>query len=131
VVTGGKRIDKPGFFVEPTLLTKVTPEMRVFRDEIFGPVLCVTQFAAKDSFEDVATLANDTEYGLAAKIWTRNLARAHGLARRIQAGMIIINGGGPYAGMPFGGFKQSGIGREGGREGMLAFTEVKTVSIGF
>jgi len=84
-----------------------------------------------DELDRLASLANDTAYGLAANIWTRDLAVAHGLARRIQAGTITINGGGREQPMPFGGFKQSGLGREGGREGIEAYTEMKTVSIGF
>ena len=131
VVTGGRRIARPGFFVEPTLLTGVTPGMSVFRDEIFGPVLAVTTVADAADLDAIAALANDTDYGLAAKVWTKDIARAHGLARRIQAGQVIVNGGGPATSLPFGGFKQSGIGREGGREGALSYTEIKAVSIGF
>jgi phenylacetaldehyde dehydrogenase len=94
-------------------------------------VLSVIRFSDAADLDAIAAAANDTEYGLAAKIWTRDLAAAHGLARRIQAGSITINGGGPGGRLPFGGFKQSGIGREGAREGMLSFTEVKSISIGF
>jgi phenylacetaldehyde dehydrogenase len=131
MVLGGKRLEREGHFVEPTLLTNVGPSMRVFREEIFGPVLSVIRFSDAADLDAIAAAANDTEYGLAAKIWTRDLAAAHGLARRIQAGTITINGGGPGGRLPFGGFKQSGIGREGAREGMLSFTEVKSISIGF
>jgi phenylacetaldehyde dehydrogenase len=131
MVLGGSRLERDGHFVEPTLLTNVGPSMRVFREEIFGPVLSVIRFSDAADLDAIAAAANDTDYGLAAKIWTRDLAAAHGLARRIQAGTITINGGGPGGRLPFGGFKQSGIGREGAREGMLAFTEVKSVSIGF
>jgi phenylacetaldehyde dehydrogenase len=130
-VLGGKRLERDGHFVEPTLLTNVGPSMRVFREEVFGPVLSVIRFSDAADLDAIAAQANDTDYGLAAKIWTRDLATAHGLARRIQAGSITVNGGGPGGRLPFGGFKQSGIGREGAREGMLAFTEVKSVSIGF
>jgi phenylacetaldehyde dehydrogenase len=130
LVTGGKRIAGSGFFVEPTLLVGVRPEMSVFQDEIFGPVLCVMRFGDADELDALASLANNTSYGLAANIWTRDLARAHGLARRIQAGTISINGGGREQPMPFGGYKQSGLGREGGREGIEAYTEIKTVSVG-
>jgi acyl-CoA reductase-like NAD-dependent aldehyde dehydrogenase len=131
MVLGGKRPKGGGHFVEPTLLTKVGPAMRVFREEVFGPVLGVIRFSDATDLDAIAAQANDTEYGLAAKIWTRDLASAHGLARRIQAGTITINGGGPGGRLPFGGFKQSGLGREGAREGMLSFTEVKSISIGF
>jgi phenylacetaldehyde dehydrogenase len=130
LVTGGRRIDGDGYFVQPTLLAGVRPDMSVFQDEIFGPVLCAMPFSDADELDRLASLANDTVYGLAANIWTRDLSVAHGLARRIQAGTITINGGAREQPMPFGGFKQSGLGREGGREGIEAYTEVKTVSIG-
>jgi phenylacetaldehyde dehydrogenase len=130
VVTGGRRIDREGYFVQPTLLAGVRPDMSVFQDEIFGPVLCAMPFSDADELDRLAGLANDTVYGLAANIWTRDLVAAHGLARRIQAGTITINGGAREQPMPFGGFKQSGLGREGGREGIEAYTEIKTVSIG-
>jgi phenylacetaldehyde dehydrogenase len=87
-------------------------------------------FSDADELDRLASLANDTVYGLAANIWTRDLSVAHRLARRIQAGTITINGGGREQPMPFGGYKQSGLGREGGREGIEAYTEIKTVSIG-
>ncbi len=130
VVTGGKRISREGFFVEPTLLAGVRSGMSVFQEEIFGPVLCAMSFSDESEIEQLAQLANDTSYGLAANIWTRDLSAAHRLARRIQAGTITINGGGREQPMPFGGYKQSGLGREGGREGIEAYTEIKTVSIG-
>jgi len=93
MVLGGKRLERDGHFVEPTLLTNVGPTMRVFRDEIFGPVLSVIRFSDASDLDAIAAAANDTDYGLAAKIWTRDLAAAHGLARRIQAGSITVNGG--------------------------------------
>jgi phenylacetaldehyde dehydrogenase len=83
-----------------------------------------------DDLNDVAALANDTPYGLAASIFTRDLSNAHRLARRIDAGLIEINGGAPMQfALPYGGFKQSGLGRENGREGVESFTEIKTVSV--
>jgi phenylacetaldehyde dehydrogenase len=130
IVTGGKRIEREGFFVQPTLLANVRPSMSVFQEEIFGPVLCAMPFRDASELGELARLANDTSYGLAANIWTRDLATAHGLARRIQAGTITINGGGREQPLPFGGYKQSGLGREGGREGIEAYTEIKTVAIG-
>lgn len=131
-VLGGKAVARSGFFFEPTVLTGVTPEMRVYREEVFGPVLSVTLIDPDADLAAIAALANDTEYGLAAKIWTRDLAATHQLARMIRAGSITINGGIHTAGrLPFGGFKQSGLGREGAREGMLAFTELKSVSLAF
>lgn len=127
---GGARIAREGYFVEPTLLTNVQPEMSVFQDEIFGPVLCATRFADTAELDAIAALANDTSYGLAANIWTRDIGNAVGLARRIQAGNISINGGMREQSMPLGGFKQSGLGVEGGREGVEAYTALKIVSVG-
>ena len=132
VALGGGPLPRIGNFFVPTILTRVTNTMRVFREEVFGPVLCVTRIEPDASLDAIAAAANDTEYGLAAKIWTRDLETAHRLARLIQAGSITVNGGIITAGrLPFGGFKQSGLGREGAREGMLAFTEVKAVSVAF
>jgi phenylacetaldehyde dehydrogenase len=104
--------------------------MSLMRDEVFGPVLGAATFPDAD-LDQIAALANDTDYGLAAKIWTRDLRSAHVLARKLQAGLITINGGGAHGRLPFGGFKQSGLGREGGREGALGFTEIKSVSLGY
>ncbi len=130
IVTGGKRLLRDGYFVEPTLLIRASAEMSMMRDEIFGPVLGATAFKDAADLDHIASLANDTQYGLAAKLWTRDLRSAHQLARKIQAGLITINGGAGER-LPFGGFKQSGIGREGGREGALGFTEMKSVSVGY
>ncbi len=130
IVTGGKRIERDGYFVQPTLLANVRPDMSVFQDEIFGPVLCATPFTDAKELDRLAQYANDTSYGLAANIWTRDVGNAIGLARRIKAGNITINGGAREQSMPLGGFKQSGIGREGGREGVEAYTELKIVSVG-
>jgi phenylacetaldehyde dehydrogenase len=130
IVTGGKRIEREGYFVQPTLLANVRPDMSVFKDEIFGPVLCATPFADASEIDRLAQYANDTSYGLAANIWTRDVGNAIGLARRIKAGNITVNGGAREQSMPLGGFKQSGLGREGGREGVEAYTELKIVSIG-
>ena len=132
VALGGSPAQRDGFFFEPTVLTDVTPAMRVYREEVFGPVLSVTRFDADADLAAIAAMANDTDYGLAAKIWTKDLAATHQLARMIRAGSISINGGIHTAGrLPFGGFKQSGLGREGARDGMLAFTELKSVSLAF
>jgi phenylacetaldehyde dehydrogenase len=131
LVSGGKRIDRDGYFVEPTLLIRTSADMSMMRDEVFGPVLGATAFDDAGDLEHIAFLANDTQYGLAAKIWTTDLRSAHQLARKLQAGWVTINGGGGDGRLPFGGFKQSGIGREGGREGALSFTEIKSISVGY
>lgn len=128
VVTGGKIAGNQGYFVEPTVLAKTNRDMRVVREEIFGPVVCVQSFD-DDSLEAVAKFANDTEYGLQASVWTRNLKTAHMMARKIKAGTICINThnyGDPA--WPFGGYKQSGWGREMGKEVMEHYTETKSVA---
>jgi phenylacetaldehyde dehydrogenase len=129
VVTGGKTLGDEGYFIQPTLLANVRSDMSVFRDEIFGPVICAIPFG-DESLDEIAAIANDTTYGLAARVWTRDLRTAMALSRTIKAGTIEVNGGGGGT-MPFGGYKQSGLGRELGREGVEAYTELKTVRMRF
>ncbi|GAA5139883.1 aldehyde dehydrogenase family protein [Pseudonocardia adelaidensis] len=127
-LTGGRRYGDHGFFVTPTLLGDVTPDMRVVREEIFGPVGALMGFTDVD---DAIAKANQTEYGLASSVWTKDLATAHRVAAGIDAGTVWVNTHhemttGP---MPFAGFKQSGVGGEGGPEVMDAFTRHKAVLI--
>lgn len=127
-ITAETELPSEGYFVTPTILTGTTSDMAVRREEIFGPVLCAMSFD-DDDLDRIAEEANNTDYGLAASIWTRDLATAHKMARKVKAGYIRINGGAVDEALPFGGYKQSGWGREGGREGVEAFTELKTVLI--
>lgn len=127
VVTGGDRLGDQfadGFFMSPTIVAGVSPDMRLFREEVFGPVLSVTTF---ESVEEAVTLANDTDYGLANGIWTRDVSKALGVARRLRSGTVFVNTYLETAPqLPFGGYKQSGQGRENGLEGLLEFTEIKS-----
>jgi phenylacetaldehyde dehydrogenase len=129
VVTGGEALQGDGFFVQPTVLVNTRPDMKVVREEIFGPVLS-TQLFDDDSLEQLAARGNDTEYGLSSSIWTRDLRTAHQMARRLRAGNVRVNAAAALDfAMPFGGYKQSGWGRENGREGVEAYTELKSVAI--
>jgi aldehyde dehydrogenase (NAD+) len=116
-----------GYFFEPTLFADVRSSMTIAQDEIFGPVGVVIPFDGED---DAVAIANDTRYGLAASVWHPDAVRAFALAQRIRAGTVSINGGGggPHLWGPFGGYKQSGIGREFGDYGLLEYTQLKTVS---
>jgi len=131
LLCGGKRPDgaelSKGFFVEPTIFDNVQPTMRIAREEIFGPVLTVTTF---ESEEEAVKIANDTEYGLAAGIWTRNVHRAARVSQAIRAGIVWVNTYHPtFNELPWGGYKQSGIGRELGFYGIDEYLETKQVNI--
>ena len=126
LAVGGNALDRDGYFVEATILTDTRPDMAVRRDEIFGPVLCAQSFSDAE-IDALAAEANNTTYGLAANIYTQNLSAAYKLASRIRAGTVKINGGGLDQGLPGGGFKQSGWGREYGRDGVEIYTEKKSV----
>ena len=127
IVLGGKRWGRRGYFFEPTVLSNVTPEMRVLKEETFGPAAPVTTFRSVD---EAIAQANATEFGLGAALWTRNLGRAGELARRIRSGMVTVNGivkSDPR--LPFGGVKKSGIGRELSRYGLLEMCNIKSVVV--
>ena len=127
VVTGGSRPDRPGFYFTPTVLTDVPPDATILREEIFGPVAPIVTFT--DEAQAVA-MANNTEYGLVSYIYTRDLARGLRVSEALGSGMVGLNRGlvsDPAA--PFGGTKQSGIGREGGHEGMLDYLESKYIAV--
>ncbi|WP_213571085.1 aldehyde dehydrogenase family protein [Rhodococcus sp. USK13] len=125
LVTGGETVD-PGFYVQPTVFVG-TNDLTIAREEIFGPVATVVPFDDEDS---AIELANDTRYGLSASVWTRDVGRAHAVSNRLQAGAVGVNCWSPLAPqLPWGGLKSSGIGRELGYDGILADTELKTVSV--
>ncbi|MQY18616.1 aldehyde dehydrogenase family protein [Nocardia macrotermitis] len=126
IVTGGERLDRRGYFVQPTVLTNVDPATsRLYKEEIFGPVVTILPF---DDDDEAVALANDTTYGLAATAWTTNLARAHRIAKRLQAGTVTLNCQLVFDhAVPFGGYKQSGWGHEFGREGIEAYMQTKSV----
>jgi aminomuconate-semialdehyde/2-hydroxymuconate-6-semialdehyde dehydrogenase len=127
VVTGGKRIDRKGFFVEPAIITGLGCDCRVLQEEIFGPVVTITPF---DGDDEAVSFANSTRYGLSATVWTRDLQRAHRVAAQLDAGTVWIN---CWLlrdlRVPFGGMKDSGVGREGGFESLRFFTEAKNVCV--
>ncbi|MDE2442583.1 MAG: aldehyde dehydrogenase family protein, partial [Betaproteobacteria bacterium] len=122
--------DGLGHFVNPTVFVDARPDMRIVREEIFGPVLSVMRFS-DESPDELARIANASDYGLSAYVWTSSLPRAQGLAGRLRSGSVKVNGSGMEFALPFGGYKQSGIGRENGRSGVEAFTETKAMMIGW
>lgn len=127
VVIGGKKIRGQGYFYEPTVLSDVSPDSDLLREEIFGPVAPIVVFEDEN---EVVRLANDTEYGLVSYLYSRDLSRALSVSQRLEYGMVAINRGlvsDPAA--PFGGMKQSGLGREGGHEGLLEFMEAKYIAV--
>src|SRR5271167_4254577 len=125
-ITGGGRFGDHGYFVEPTVITNTRPEMKIVREEIFGPVVVAAPFR---SLDEIAAEANNSSYGLGAGIWTRDISKAHALAKKLRAGTVWINCYNVFdASLPFGGYKQSGWGREMGHEVLNNYTEVKAVT---
>ncbi|MFB9776044.1 NAD-dependent succinate-semialdehyde dehydrogenase [Brevibacterium otitidis] len=126
VLTGGKKVDGPGYFYEPTVLTNVSEDCEIRREEIFGPVAPIFTF---DTDEQAIEMANETDFGLAGYLFTENLSRGLKLSEQLQCGMVGLNTGlVSNPGAPFGGMKQSGLGREGGRVGIEEFLEVKYIA---
>jgi acyl-CoA reductase-like NAD-dependent aldehyde dehydrogenase len=115
-----------GFFVRPTVFSGVTPDMAIAREEIFGPVLSIIPYDGED---EAVAIANDSIYGLSAAVWASDLDHARHVAHRIRAGQVALNGGGFNPLAPFGGFKQSGYGREYGRYGLEEYLEVKAIHL--
>lgn len=127
LLTGGREVAGPGFFYEPTILADCQPQMTPVRTEVFGPVLTAMPW---DDLDTVIAAANDSDLGLAASVWTRDIALAQAVTARVKAGLIWVNAHGiPDPAVPFGGYKASGWGREQGREAIEAFTELKSVMV--
>lgn len=127
VATGGERLRRDGYYMTPAVIVDADDSMQICREEVFGPVLVVQPF---DDLEEVIRRANDSEYGLAASVWTENVGKAHGVIKQLQAGITWVNCHGlPDMAMPFGGFKQSGWGREAGLEGLMQYCETRSTLV--
>jgi len=130
LVTGGRRVGgelADGYFIEPTVFADVHDEMTIAKEEIFGPVMSIIKF---NDLDEVIERANRTMYGLAAAVWTRDVSKALAVANGVRAGTVWVNCYDVFdPGAPFGGFKQSGMGREMGEYGLQQYTEVKTVTV--
>ena len=127
LATGGGRVGDKGYFIEPTVFSDVQDDMKIAQEEIFGPVMSILKFKDMD---EVVERANKNMYGLAAAVWTKDISKAHAIADGVRAGTVWVNCYDVFdAAAPFGGFKQSGVGRELGEYGLANYTEVKTVTI--
>ena len=127
-VTGGNRSGERGYFVQPTVVKDVKPDMSIVREEIFGPVVVAEPFTKP---EELISRANQTQYGLAAGVWTRDISKAHRIAAGLKAGTVWINCYNVFdSALPFGGYKQSGWGREMGHEALELYTQTKAVVVG-
>ena len=120
---GGEVVDGPGYFFQPTVIDNISPQAAIMREEIFGPVLGIIRFSTE---EEAVEIANNTEYGLVSYVFTENLARGHRMIEKLETGMMGLNTGlVSNAAAPFGGVKQSGVGREGGFDGIHEFLSTK------
>ncbi len=127
IVAGGEKSGDDGYYYQPTVMTNVREDMKIVREEIFGPVLAANKF---DDVDEALSMANDSEYGLVANVWTKDLSMAHYLVDQLEAGTVTVNGGGgPDNNLPFGGIKQSGWGQELGEEGLKAYLNYKSVEM--
>jgi phenylacetaldehyde dehydrogenase len=125
LITGGKHVGNSGYFMQPTVLINPKPDARIVKEEIFGPVLTAMPF---DDIDDIAREANNTTYGLASAVWTKDISKAHLMAKKLQAGFVWLNCAFiSDVSLPGGGFKQSGWGREMGQEGLDAYLQTKSV----
>jgi len=127
VEIGGRRLDRPGYYYAPTILTRVNQNMRVMKEEVFGPVAPII---VVENEKEAIRMANDSEYGLGASVWSEDVRKAERVAQRLEAGLVTVNNvvsSDPR--MPFGGVKKSGIGRELSRYGMLEFTNIRSIRI--
>jgi aldehyde dehydrogenase (NAD+) len=127
LLCGGGRVGERGFFIQPTVFDHVRDDMQIAQEEIFGPVMSVLPFR---DIDEVVRRSNQTSYGLAAAVWTRDISKAHAIASRVRAGTVWVNCYDVFdAAAPFGGFKRSGLGRELGEYALANYTEVKTVTV--
>jgi aldehyde dehydrogenase (NAD+) len=127
MLCGGDRVGSRGYFIRPTVFADVKDDMKIAQEEIFGPVMSILKFRDTD---ELVERANKTMYGLAAGVWTKDIGKAHAIANSVRAGTVWVNCYDVFdAAAPFGGFKQSGIGRENGEYGLQQYTEVKTVTV--